>query len=66
MQCSCGGSTKIENFFRVRKINRKTGEIVALPEHLEINVCQACGRVGRQFLWAEKSRGNEVLVMKRS
>lgn len=66
MQCSCGGSTKTENFFRVRKMNRKTGEVISLPEHLEVQVCVGCGRVGRQFLWVEKSPGNEILVLKRS
>lgn len=66
MQCSCGGSTKIDHFRRVRKVNKKTGELISLPEHLEIDVCEACGRNGRQRLYVLRGQHEEVLMAQRS
>lgn len=62
MQCSCGGSTKTDHFHRVKKMNRKTGEVVQVAQELQIEVCEACGRVGRQRLYHLKDQYNKVLV----
>ena len=67
MQCSSGGSTVTELSIRTKKFrSEKTGEVKAVREELELEVCQACGRVGTGRMYAVKNKYGRVLIARRS
>lgn len=45
--------------------HKVTGEIKAKLEEMHLDVCEACGRVGKGFLYAVKSPYDKKLVARR-
>ena len=53
MQCPCGGSTRV-----VRSPRRKNNRLIGL---LELDKCEACGRVGDEVrMYATDPIGNRI------
>lgn len=66
MQCSCGGSTSLHVGVRKKKFQHpETGKIKAKLEEMHLDVCDACGRVGRGTVYAVLGQYSKKLIARR-